>query len=100
MLHNRLSFIPDDVLYQSFPSCTLLFIVSLLFTAPLTNDLFAQTEDDDDDDGDDGDDDDEEDEEEEEDEDEMMRMMMMMTHHSLHTIRGNKIQLTSNPSEW
>ena len=32
-------FIPQ-VLYQSFPSCTVFF----LFTAPLTNDLFAQTE--------------------------------------------------------
>ena len=32
-------FIPE-VLYQSFPSCTVFF----LFTAPLTNDLFAQTE--------------------------------------------------------
>ena len=29
-----------EVLYQSFPSCT----IFVLFTAPLTNDLFTQTE--------------------------------------------------------
>ena len=29
-----------EVLYQSFPSCTVFF----LFTAPLTNDLFTQTQ--------------------------------------------------------
>ena len=70
MLHNRWSCIPDEVLYQSFPSCTLLFIVSFLFTAPLTNDLFAQTEDDDDGDDDDDDEEDEDEDEDEEDEDE------------------------------
>ena len=37
----RAVFIPE-VLYQSFPSCTVCFF--FLFTAPLTNDLFAQTE--------------------------------------------------------
>ena len=37
-------FIPE-VLYQSFPSCTVFFFFFFfLFTAPLTNDLLAQTE--------------------------------------------------------